>query len=42
MELRFFDKELAAMVPGLVTDFDGDEEAELYGGRPFRAADMGV
>jgi len=39
VELRFFDEELTSMIPGLVTDFTGDEEAEILSLEPV---DMGM
>ncbi len=42
VELRFFDEGLTDMVPGLVTDFTGDEEAELLGLEPVDVAMQGV
>jgi glycine/D-amino acid oxidase-like deaminating enzyme len=39
VELRFFHERLADMVPGLVTDFTGDEEAELLG---LESVDVGM
>jgi FAD-dependent oxidoreductase domain-containing protein 1 len=42
VELRFFDEGLASMIPGLVTDFTGDEEAEILGLEPVDVAMNGV
>jgi FAD-dependent oxidoreductase domain-containing protein 1 len=42
VELRFFDEGLTDMIPGLVTDFTGDEEAEVLGLEPVDVAMQGV
>jgi len=42
VELRFFDEGLTDMIPGLVTDFTGDEEAELLGLEPVDVGMQGV
>ena len=42
VELKFFEEERASMIPGLVTDFTGDEEAEILGLEPVDVAMQGV
>jgi len=42
VELRFFDEGLTDMIPGLVTDFTGDEEAEILGLEPVDVGMQGV
>jgi len=43
VELRTFEKEeLKRMIPGLVTDFEGDGEAELMGLKPVDVGVLGV
>jgi len=42
VELRFFEEELSSIIPGLVTDFTGDEEAEIMGLEPVDVGMQGV
>lgn len=42
VELRFFDEGLTDMIPGLVTNFTGDEEAEILGLEPVEVGMQGV
>lgn len=42
VELRFFEEELSSIIPGLVTDFTGDEEAEIMGLEPIDVGMQGM